>query len=78
MNRIRIQFTIATLLTIICNGIVVFYNWRMSINETIYKLQEESSKNIEFAVEYYIQKPMSINRISQSLIENNLIQINDK
>lgn len=78
MNRIRIQFTISTLLTIICIGIVVFYNWRMSINETIYKLQEESSKNIEFAVEYYIQKPMSINRISQSLIENNLIQINDK
>lgn len=50
MNRIRIQFTISTLLTIICIGIVVFYNWRMSINETIYKLQEESSKNIEFAV----------------------------
>ena len=75
MNRIRVQFATFTLVTIFVIGIAVFYNWRISINETIFRLQEESSRTIEFAVEQYIKTPVSLNKIGYNLIAKNIFNI---
>lgn len=59
-------------------GIIVFYNWRLSANETIARMQDESSRLVEVAIERYIQVPLAVNEITHGLLAQKIVDLSDE
>ena len=72
-NDIRRLFilTIMTCLLTVCA--IVFYYWRISLNEMIVQVQSELSKSIQTEIEAFIAIPMEINENNRYVLENGII-----
>ena len=64
-------FTIMTCLLTVCA--IVFYYWRISINEMIVRVQSELSKSIQTEIEAFIAIPMELNENNRYVLENGII-----
>ncbi len=57
---------------------IVFKNWRISINNTIAKIQEESNKDIFNEMQALFSVPIYNNEINHNLIQNKIVDIHNK
>jgi signal transduction histidine kinase/CheY-like chemotaxis protein/HPt (histidine-containing phosphotransfer) domain-containing protein len=57
---------------------IVFTNWKISVDNTIIKIQEDSNKDIFNEIQSLLSVPLYNNEINQSLIKNGVIDIHNK
>lgn len=78
--RLLISALFITLMTTTVGIItyIVFKNWRISINNTIEKIQEESNKDIFNEIQVLFSVPVYNNEINHNLIQNGIVDIHNK
>lgn len=75
INIIAILLTLISTITI---SIIVFSRWKVSIDSSLTKLEDESNKVIYKDIENLIQIPLSMNETNHYFIESKLINIENK
>lgn len=78
--RLLISALFIALMTITVGIItyIVFTNWKISVDNTIIKIQEDSNKDIFNEIQSLLNVPLYNNEINQSLIKNGVIDIHNK
>ena len=74
-TRIRVLFIILMTSTIMIVGAIIFYNWKVEVNNVIIKDQNETNTAILDTIESFINTPLTINEINHHIIENQIVDI---
>jgi len=75
---IIISFIVLMITTIIVVCSVLFSNWKASTEKIITTMENDASKDILNKIETFISVPLYINEVNHNLIENKVVDINDK
>ncbi|MBP2640477.1 MAG: hypothetical protein H6Q66_1428 [Firmicutes bacterium] len=74
-TRIKNLSVILMITMFVIIGSIIFYNWKLSADKTIHRLQEDANRNIAGSIERYMDAPMRINKINQQIISNKIVDI---
>lgn len=66
---------VTTMITVI--SFIAFYYWKISIDDMVMKLQEETHDSILNKIEYFIQVPLAMNEQNKYVIKHGLISMDD-
>jgi len=72
------SFITLMLTTIIIICFTLFSSWRESTNNIISEIENDASKNILNQIETFVNIPLQINEVNHNLIENKIVDINNK
>lgn len=75
---ISYSFILLLMFTVSIIAFIIFFNWKASINETIKKMEAESTEKIFNEIDKLIGLPLYINEINQNIIRNGILDIYNK
>jgi PAS domain S-box-containing protein len=75
---ISISFIVLMISTVSIIAYIVFGSWKTSIDNTITKMQEQTCGDIYNKIEELVNTPLTINNNNHTLIQNRIIDINNK
>lgn len=75
---ISASFVILMAITLIAISSIIFTSWDKSSDSIIEKMENDASKDIVNEIDTLLQVPININEINQNIIENEMLDLNDK
>lgn len=75
---ISISFIILMVSTLLTIGYIIFSNWKESSENIILKMENASSRDIQKKIEELIYLPYSMNAMNHNVIENGIVDMNNK
>lgn len=76
--RISISFVVLMISTLIIIGTIIFSNWKTSSRSLIEQMENEAGKDILGEIDNLINVPLYINKVNHNLLQNQIIDIQDK
>lgn len=76
-NQIWYLFILLMTTMIAVISFIAFYYWKISIDDMVMKIQEETHENIFNEIENFIQVPLSMNERNQYVIKHGMISMDD-
>lgn len=77
-TRFGVLFVILMTTSIAVVGSIVFYHWKVAIDQGIIQVQNETNAVIFDTIENFISVPPTINEMNQPLIKNGIVDIADE
>lgn len=77
-NTIIILFLIIVISTVGVVSNIIFSSWLTTAEESVMKLSEDINSNICHKVDHFIDIPIQMEKVNQTLIENGVVNIEDK
>lgn len=77
-GMISISFIVLMVSTLLTIGYIIFSNWKESSESIIVKMENASSKDIQKKIEELIYLPYSMNAMNHNVIENGIVDMNNK
>lgn len=75
---ISISFIVLMVGTLITIGYIIFTSWNASTSSMIEKMENDASKDIVNEIESLLQTPLNMNETNRSIIENEIVNFQDK
>jgi two-component system, sensor histidine kinase and response regulator len=75
---IIISFIVLMILTISIICITLFSNWRISTNNVILEMENDAGRDIMDKIVTFVNIPLYVNEVNHRLIENKIVDIDDK
>lgn len=77
-DNIGILFIVIVICTFSIIGYVVFSSWKLSVNNIIVKMESDANQDILNQMDKFFSVPLNINEVNHNLIENEIIDLNNK
>ncbi len=75
---ISISFIVLMVSTLITIGYIIFSSWKTSSDSIILKIENATNKDILKEIEELIHLPYEMNAINHNIIENGIVDMNNK
>lgn len=73
----NLSFTILTLASLCVISLIVFTSWRISINKTIDRLEEDANNQIMTDIDTLVKTPLSMNESYHNIIGNGVLNLDN-
>ncbi|WP_196593129.1 diguanylate cyclase [Pectinatus sottacetonis] len=74
-TQMRYLFISSLIVTICIISFIIFYYWKMSINETMLYTQAETTQSVLYGIKNFMEVPLHMNECNRYFLEKGLIDI---
>lgn len=74
----NVSFTLLTLASLCVISFIVFSSWRISINKTIIRLEENTANQFQSDIDALVKTPLTMNEAYHNIIENGILRLDNE